>query len=84
MIMLNKSKVILENRNIYKMNSVCSCGRGASFNVRIDNMGNYVTKGEQVVIDNGGNYDSECALCFMEHVMGIDMRIRRKVKKRDN
>lgn len=65
--------------NIYKMKTVCSCGDGADFNVRIDSHGNYVTEGEQVCIDNGGNYDSECALCFMEHVMGIDTKVKSRV-----
>ena len=68
--------------NIYKMKTVCGCGRGADFNVRIDSNGNYVTTGEQVCIDNGGNYDSECAYCFMEHVMGIDTKIKSRVKKK--
>ena len=70
--------------NIYKMKTVCSCGRGADFNVRIDGNGNYVTQGEQVCIDNGGNYDSECALCFMDHVMGIDTKVKSRVKKKDS
>jgi len=69
--------------NIYKMRSVCSCGNGANFNVRIDSRGNYVTQGEQVCIDTGGNYDSECALCFMDHVMGIDTSVKNRVKKKN-
>ena len=68
--------------NIYKMRTVCSCGKGADFNVRKDKYGNYVTEGEQVVIDDGGNYDSECSLCFMEHVMGIDVRVKNRVLKK--
>jgi thymidine kinase len=68
--------------NIYKMNTVCSCGRGADFNVRIDKFGNYVTEGEQVCIDQGDNYDSECALCFMDHVMKIDLKSKIKVRKK--
>ena len=67
--------------NINKMKTVCSCGRGADFNVRKDRNGNYVTQGEQIVIDDGGNYDSECALCFMEHVMKIDMNVKKRVLK---
>ena len=70
--------------NIYKMKTVCGCGRGANFNVRKDKNGNYVTQGEQVVIDDGGNYDSECALCFMDHVMGIDTKVKSMVKKKSN
>jgi len=68
--------------NIYKMKTVCNCGRGADFNVRKDRFGNYVTQGEQVVIDDGGNYDSECALCFMEHVLGIDTKVKNRVRKK--
>lgn len=68
--------------NIYKMKTVCSCGSGADFNVRIDKFGNYVTQGEQVCIDQGDNYDSECALCFMDHVMGIDTKVKNRVKKK--
>lgn len=68
--------------NIRKLRTVCSCGQGANFNVRIDKYGNYVTQGEQVVIDDGGNYDSECALCFMDHVMGIDTKIKSRVMKK--
>ena len=47
-----------------------------------DKNGNYVTKGEQLVIDDGGNYDSECAYCFMEHVMEIDILSKDKVRKK--
>ena len=64
------------------MKTVCNCGRGADFNVRKDKYGNYVTQGEQVCIDDGGNYDSECAICFMEHVMGIDTSEKRLIKKK--
>ena len=77
------SKRLLEiSDNIFKMNTVCSCGKGASFNVRKDKYGNYVTKGEQIVIDDGGNYDSECAMCFIEHVMGIDTKVKSRIKKK--
>ena len=68
--------------NIYKMKTVCSCGRGADFNVRKDRNGNYITQGEQVCIDTGDNYDSECALCFMYHVMGIDTSYKKRVRKK--
>ena len=68
--------------NIYKMKTVCNCGMGADFNVRKDKYGNYVTQGEQVVIDDGENYDSECALCFIDHVLGIDVKTKSKVRKK--
>ena len=68
--------------NIRKLKTVCSCGNGADFNVRKDRYGNYVTQGEQVVIDDGGNYDSECALCFMDHVLGIDTKVKSRVLKK--
>lgn len=79
------SKRLLEiSDNITKMKTVCGCGRGANFNVRKDKYGNYITQGEQVCIDDGGNYDSECAYCFMENVMGIDLNEKRIVKKKIN
>ena len=76
-------KLLEVSDNIYKMKTVCGCGMGANFNVRIDSKGNYVTQGEQVCIDNGGNYDSECPICFMEHVMGIDTKVKSRVIKRN-
>lgn len=76
------SKRLLEvSDNISKMKTVCACSRGADFNVRKDKYGNYITKGEQVCIDDGDNYDSECAYCFMEHVMGIDLKEKSRIKK---
>ena len=68
--------------NIHKMQTVCGCGRGANFNVRIDKNGNYVRQGEQVCIDDGGNYDSVCAYCFIENVMGIDTKYKEKIRKK--
>lgn len=58
--------------NIYKMKTVCSCGAGANFNVRRDRNGNYLNSGEQILIDDGGNYDSECGVCFIKHVLKKD------------
>lgn len=69
--------------DVYKMKTVCSCGKGANFNVRKDKYGNYVTEGEQICIDDGDNYDSECPLCFIEHVLGIDLKVKSRIKKLD-
>lgn len=57
---------------ITKMRTVCACGKGANFNVRIDKNGNYVKEGEQLVIDDGLDYRyiSVCANCFIENIMG--------------
>ena len=77
------SKRLLElTDNIYKMRTVCGCGEGAIFNARIDRYGHYVTEGDQVCIDDGSNYDSLCACCFMEHVLQIDMQSKSKVRKK--
>lgn len=76
------SKRLLEvSDNIYKLKTVCSCGRGANFNVRKNDAGDYVTEGEQVCIDTGANYDSECPYCFMEHVMGINLKTKSVVTR---
>ena len=75
-------RLFLVSDNIHKMQTVCSCGRGANFNVRIDSNGNYVREGEQVCIDNGGNYDSMCAQCFIENIMGIDTKCKERIRKK--
>lgn len=75
-------RLFLLSDNIHKMQTVCSCGRGANFNVRIDSNGNFVREGEQVCIDNGGNYDSMCAYCFIENIMGIDTKHKEKIRKK--
>ncbi len=67
--------------DVYKMKTVCTCGKGANFNVRKDKYGNYVTQGDQICIDDGDNYDSECPLCFIEHVLGIDTKCKSRIKK---
>ena len=75
-------RLLMVSDNIHKMQTVCSCGKGANFNVRIDSNGNYVKEGAQVCIDNGGNYDSMCAHCFIEKIMEIDINCKNKIKKR--
>lgn len=67
------SKRLLEVADtITKMRTVCRCGKGADFNVRIDKNGNYVKEGEQLVIDDGVTYTyvSVCANCFIKNVLG--------------
>lgn len=49
------------------IHSVCSsegCGRRATMNMRIDEQGNRVTEGEQVLIGGNSRYRKVCACCF--------------------
>ena len=70
----SKSEITEISDNIHKMNTVCSCGRGADFNVRKDRYGNYVTQGEQIVIDDHTKveYEGVCGKCYL--------RLRRKLQ----
>ena len=61
---------LLETSNtLVKLRTVCKCGKGANFNARINSTGEYQTSGEVVSIDNGSNYISLCADCYIENVM---------------
>ena len=69
--------------SLVKLKTICTCGKGAGFNARIDSHGNFVTSGSQVEIDNGGNYISICPECFIRNVMydKVPAKVRSKVLK---
>jgi thymidine kinase len=50
--------------------TICRCGKRAKFNARKVN-GEFVSEGEQVVIDNTNNvtYESLCGNCYLEYVL---------------
>ncbi len=49
---------------VEEMKSICSCGRKATMNIRIDGEGRRVREGEQVVIGGNERYRAVCANCF--------------------
>lgn len=50
--------------DLEEMRTICACGRKASLNLRIDNQGQRVDKGEQVVIGGNERYRAVCPSCF--------------------
>jgi thymidine kinase len=50
--------------DIEEMKSICACGRKATFNLRIDEAGQRVREGEQVVIGGNECYRAVCPSCF--------------------
>ncbi|NMH59091.1 thymidine kinase [Alteromonas ponticola] len=55
---------------LFELKTVCHCGRKASFVVRLDEEGNAVTAGDQVVIGGNDRYESMCRKHFKELVWG--------------
>lgn len=61
------SKRLLEIADsITEVKTVCSCGRKATVNVRLDENGRIITKGEQILIGGNDKYTSMCYKCFIE------------------
>jgi len=50
--------------DIEEMKSVCACGRKATLNLRIDERGQRIREGEQVVIGGNDRYRAICPACF--------------------
>jgi thymidine kinase len=47
-----------------EMKTICACGRKASMNLRIDERGQRVREGEQVLIGGNESYRAVCPSCF--------------------
>ena len=61
------SKRLMEiAESISEIKTICSCGRKASVNARIDEFGNVLTKGEQVFIGGNESYTAMCYKCWRE------------------
>lgn len=61
------SKRLLEiAESISEIKTICSCGRKATVNVRLDGDGNIITKGEQILIGGNETYHSMCYQCYIE------------------
>lgn len=54
--------------NIEEMKISCSCGRKAIINARVDDGGNVITDGEQVLIGGNDRYVTMCRKCYREAV----------------
>jgi thymidine kinase len=50
--------------DLEEMKTVCRCGRKASFNMRVDELGHRVTEGAQVEIGGNERYEAVCPLRF--------------------
>jgi len=67
-IMFPGSKRLMEIADsITEIKTVCSCGRKATVNVRLDEQGRIVTEGEQVLIGGNDRYTSMCYRCFIKN-----------------
>lgn len=61
------SKRLLEIADsITEIKTICSCGRKATVNVRMDTNGRIITKGEQILIGGNDTYTPMCYQCYME------------------
>lgn len=52
--------------SIVEIKSVCRCGKKATVNARIDDKGNVVFSGEQVVLGGNDRYVPMCRKCWLE------------------
>lgn len=52
--------------SIVEIKSVCKCGKKATVNARIDDFGNVVFSGEQVVLGGNDRYVPMCRKCWLE------------------
>lgn len=64
--MFPASKRLMEIADsITEIKTVCSCGRKATVNVRLDENGKIITEGEQILIGGNDKYTSMCYQCFI-------------------
>ncbi len=50
--------------SIEELKNICSCGRKATMNVRVDEQGKRITTGEQIAIEGPTRYVQMCGACF--------------------
>ncbi len=53
-----------------EIKTVCSCGRKATVNARIDGNGNIVTEGSQVLLGGNDSYIAMCHKCWKDKIRG--------------
>jgi thymidine kinase len=52
--------------SITEIKTICSCGRKATVNVRLDGSGRIVTEGEQILIGGNDRYTAMCYQCYIQ------------------
>lgn len=61
------SKRLLEIADsITEIKTICSCGKKATVNVRMDSKGRIITEGEQILIGGNDTYTPMCYQCYIE------------------
>ena len=54
--------------SITEIKTICSCGKKAIVNARIDSQGNVVTEGGQIMLGGNDSYVAMCHSCWMDEV----------------
>lgn len=54
--------------SITEIKTICTCGRKAVVNARLDGDGNILTEGEQVVLGGNDRYTAMCHKCWTERI----------------
>lgn len=52
--------------SITEIKTICSCGRKATVNVRLDENGKIITEGEQILIGGNDRYTAMCYQCYIK------------------
>ncbi len=58
--------------SISEIKSVCTCGAKATVNARLDDDGNIVTEGSQVLLGGNERYVAMCRRCFLRKKSGAE------------
>ena len=67
------SKRLLEVADkIMEIKNICECGRKAIVNARIDDNGNVITEGEQVLLGGNERYIAMCHRCWKKSIQNRD------------
>ena len=54
--------------SISEIKSICKCGHKTIINARIDEIGNVVTDGTQILLGGNEKYESMCTKCYYEKI----------------
>ena len=54
--------------SITEIKTICTCGRKATVNARIDETGRIITQGDQVMLGGNDSYVAMCHSCWMRKI----------------